>query len=724
MDRHLYQRLFNTMEHLSTSSHRGRSIHSFTSTIMIFALLLSIFFSSVQAQNGKTNYDPFSVSARCPFPCSSDRSAWAAYHDLGELEVCNKTVLLDLNVYYKVEGMESLFAMRGCTIEGSSPAKFARRQMLVPASASNNSTKSPFDSRNQTADVEILRHKGSGNDSAPADSASIFAAAAALADHLKSEKNGIPTTLFSKSGSAVIGVYAGSQIDMASLGPIVQGFAKRALDNMADQTAAQLCHSGFLSTQIFGIFLDTNGDLGSARDAVRGWRDAECMADSTGEKEVWQNAPITTIPGQDVPVGPDTSDNGHVDKRATCSYTQVQSGDGCWALADRCKITQDQLIQYNNDPNLCSNIQAGQYVCCSAGTLPDFSPQPNPDGTCKTTTVSGDFCGVIAQKNHMTVDQIEERNKKTWGWAGCSFLQPGQVFCLSRGSPPMPPSLPNAVCGPQVNGTKKPADMDDLASLNPCPLKACCNVWGQCGTTKDFCIKAPADTGAPGTTKPGANSCVYNCGMDIVNNKDPPASFIKVGYFEAFNPKRPCLHMRPGQINTKTYTHLHYAFGGISDSFDVDMTGQDTMLREFKAINNVKRIMSFGGWSFSTEGDSFPIFRQGVTPAQRDTFAKNVVKFLDDNNLDGVDFDWEYPGAPDIPGIPPGSEDDGPNYLAFLQLVRKYLPTGKSLSIAAPASFWYLKGFPIEDIGKVVDYIVYMTYDIHGQWDYGNHFSE
>jgi GH18 family chitinase len=44
----------------------------------------------------------------------------------------------------------------------------------------------------------------------------------------------------------------------------------------------------------------------------------------------------------------------------------------------------------------------------------------------------------------------------------------------------------------------------------------------------------------------------------------------------------------------------------------------------------------------------------------------------------------------------------------------------KSVSIAAPASYWYLKAFPIDKIAEVVDYIVYMTYDLHGQWDYGN----
>lgn len=56
--------------------------------------------------------------------------------------------------------------------------------------------------------------------------------------------------------------------------------------------------------------------------------------------------------------------------------------------------------------------------------------------------------------------------------------------------------------------------------------------------------------------------------------------------------------------------------------------------------------------------------------------------------------------------------------------------------MAAPASYWYLKAFPIADMAKEVDYIVYMTYDLHGehgrlqsgailtsilgQWDYKN----
>lgn len=72
--------------------------------------------------------------------------------------------------------------------------------------------------------------------------------------------------------------------------------------------------------------------------------------------------------------------------------------------------------------------------------------------------------------------------------------------------------------------------------------------------------------------------------------------------------------------------------------------------------------------------------------------------------------------------IPPGNHDEGKNYLAFLKEVRASLPKEKTLSIAAPASYWYLKGFPIDEIAKVVDYVIYMTYDLHGQWDYNNKF--
>lgn len=66
---------------------------------------------------------------------------------------------------------------------------------------------------------------------------------------------------------------------------------------------------------------------------------------------------------------------------------------------------------------------------------------------------------------------------------------------------------------------------------------------------------------------------------------------------------------------------------------------------------------------------------------------------------------WEYPGATDIPGIPAGSTEDGLNYFLFLYELKMELgfyAEGASLSIAAPAGYWYLKNFPIEAIAVEV----------------------
>lgn len=130
-----------------------------------------------------------------------------------------------------------------------------------------------------------------------------------------------------------------------------------------------------------------------------------------------------------------------------------------------------------------------------------------------------------------------------------------------------------------------------------------------------------------------------------------PASFMRVGYFEAFNGQRPCLHMDVSQIDKSKYTHIHYAFGDITTGFAVNANRNLGQFNAFKQLTGVKKIMSFGGWDFSTMPDTCRIFKQGVNSANRETLATNMANFVINNNLDGIDIDWEYPSAPDIPGI-------------------------------------------------------------------------
>lgn len=60
------------------------------------------------------------------------------------------------------------------------------------------------------------------------------------------------------------------------------------------------------------------------------------------------------------------------------------------------------------------------------------------------------------------------------------------------------------------------------------------------------------------------------------------------------------------------------------------------------------------------------------------------------------------------------------DYYEFLSNVKAEVGDSKTVSFAAPASYHYLKSYPIDQMAKKLDYIIYMTYNLHGQWDYDN----
>ncbi|KAJ5745883.1 glycoside hydrolase [Penicillium odoratum] len=337
--------------------------------------------------------------------------------------------------------------------------------------------------------------------------------------------------------------------------------------------------------------------------------------------------------------------------------------------------------------------------------------------------------GLLQRRGDCTTVQVVWgylHHTRSRGWLGCDDLQAGENICLSEGEPPFPSAVESAVCGPQVpDTTANGTDSSEWADLNPCPLNACCDVWGECGITPEFCTATDSTTGNPGTAASGTNGCISNCGINITNNDDAPDEFYAIGYFEAFNIDRACLTMEVYSIDTSAYTHIIYAFGLIDSDYSISINvSQSDVFEQFLALEDVKRIVSFGGWDFSTDVDTYMIFREGVTSDNRETFAQNVADFISTNDIDGVDFDWEYPGQPDIEGIPAGSDDDGTNYLAFLKELRSLVGDNITISIAIPASFWYLQGFPVSDLNDVVDFFIYMTYDLHGQWGYGNDSSD
>ncbi|KAJ3573081.1 hypothetical protein NPX13_g4829 [Xylaria arbuscula] len=727
---------------------------------------------------------------KCPAPCgnigddSSETRTWFLMSDPEKLAACNETMLLNMMVRTEVDMISNTHpAIRACTANYDSD--------VMHPSTSDDRDASLRPTANQVLEklpVRIHQPEVSNDDKFSIQH--LLSAGHQIARRLSLQPPSCANNVltFGYAQSSVIGLFAGPEVHQ-------QGITLELLNNLltyAERTSlsrttiVQLCGATSRGADYnIGVIATSSRNLQAVRTIVKTWAEGECVSQpEAGEEWMIVTLRVPHLPEANPTNSSQVTSQSRLRIRADCKTTKVNAGDGCYAVAERCGVSEADLSKYNR-ADLCKSLIADETVCCSSGSLPSTLPQGNSDGTCKTrSVVSGDSCGSLASKcgisaadftkvnpkedlcanlvvgqkvccsdgkfpdlkpkpdtdgncatyttqkddscsaiaaaRGLTAKDVEDFNKKTWGWNGCESLLVDYKMCVSEGNPPLPQSVPNAVCGPTVEGTEQPKPGTDLATLNPCPLNVCCNIWGQCGTTDDFCTEKESKSGAPGTS--GAkNGCISNCGRDVIKGS-PPAQKIKVAYFEAWNHNRKCLTMDVDQIDTSAYTHIHFAFADITPDFQVVINDKNVkeQFELFKGLTDVKRILSFGGWDFSTAPGTFQILREAVKPANLETFKNNVIAFVNEHDLDGVDLDWEYPGAPDIPSIPSDDPESGMNYYKFLSSFKSSVGSSKTISFAAPASYWYLRAFPIDMMAKEIDYIIYLTYDLHGQWDYGN----
>ncbi|KAI0096415.1 glycoside hydrolase superfamily [Nemania sp. FL0031] len=693
----------------------------------------------------------------CPRSCSTNPSQadWTSYYSVDRLTVCGEPLMLTFATFYDLDDMDTLVKLRTCTTGDAETTINALVEDTSPNSRTSGSSdnaeayKSRIARRYDAADPEspppVCREAVPVNATAESITWSqshgrrsageagshddIITSLRSTQTFLKDAVNCEESIIYGYTRGTVVGVYAGPKIQNRG---IASGLVQETIDRLTaaankgngapTRQVTQVCGGGRNSDHVVGIVVDPFGDLAWAQKALRSWSEAKCVLEpaSPGMVDVAKRGvKIPTI------VKKVESRSGRLSARAVCHSVQAAHGDTLESLASSCQIPVRDFIRHNDLP-VDSHWTPTPYqsFCCSSGPgVAARAQDPRPDGTCASYIVQNqDTCATIALNEGIRQGDLYAFNQETYGWGGCNSLFPGMRICVSSGTPRLPAPNKDAVCGPTKPGTQSPEGDEKIEDLSPCPIKACCNIWGNCGVDIDFCIPTESETGNPGTAAPNTNGCVQNCGLDLVTGP-APAEFIKVGYFEAWNGDRDCLHMSPKDIPS-SYTHIHYSFADITTDYKVSLGNRTKVYEEFKALKGPKRIVAFGGWAFSTEPATYLYFRQGTQPENRDKFASAVVDFVVSEGLDGIDFDWEYPGEPDIPDIPPGDEDEPANYLEFVKVVKSKMPSGKTVSIAAPASYWYLKQFLIGEMSEYLDYIVYMTYDLHGQWDYNNPWTQ
>jgi len=174
------------------------------------------------------------------------------------------------------------------------------------------------------------------------------------------------------------------------------------------------------------------------------------------------------------------------------------------------------------------------------------------------------------------------------------------------------------------------------------------------------------------------------------------------------------------KVSWNKYNTLIYSFAETTPSVhSVTLNGSDGgLLPQFVEEahkNGVKAHISIGGWTggrwYSTNVGS---------AANRTAFVNTVTDFVTKYDLDGVNFDWEYPNNQGI-GCNTINSNDTANFLAYLQELRK-TPVGANITLSAAtavAPFMDASGSPSSDVSgfaKVLDYVAIMNYDIWGSW--------
>lgn len=158
---------------------------------------------------------------------------------------------------------------------------------------------------------------------------------------------------------------------------------------------------------------------------------------------------------------------------------------------------------------------------------------------------------------------------------------------------------------------------------------------------------------------------------------------------------------------------LIFAFARVDDNRVVLDAGGASKLQRLTALKtanpSLRVVVSVGGWGAGGFSEA------ASTAASRTVFAESAARLLVDDNADGLDVDWEYPGHSES-GIH-SSPQDRTNLTALLKDVRAALDAagraGKrhySLSMAV-ADGAFVDGIDIAAIAPNLDWFNLMTYD-------------
>ncbi|KAK6618323.1 hypothetical protein RUM44_002775 [Polyplax serrata] len=185
------------------------------------------------------------------------------------------------------------------------------------------------------------------------------------------------------------------------------------------------------------------------------------------------------------------------------------------------------------------------------------------------------------------------------------------------------------------------------------------------------------------------------------------------------NHRKEPLKFNSNKIDPFACTHLIYAYAGIdphtfgiypqNEEHDIVQGGYRSVVGLKRLNPDLKVLISVAGWS---TGES-KFSRMVSSATRRQKFVKSIAKFLDTYNFDGVDLDWEFPGAEDLGG----NKNDREFFSLLLEeLAEVFLLRNWILSASvSPSKFRVDDGYNVKEIASHLDLINVLAFDLHSE---------